>query len=97
MARPVQTQRSLREPVTKPKKMLSKNSSFQSKRKQNELESRNPQSASRPPPNWAREEIQEVTSSLLILVRTILTVSKANEGRKPGNSREHLRSSSKKS
>jgi len=73
MARPAQPQRSLREPVTKPKKTLSKNSPFQLKRKQSERESHNRPSANRPLPHWAQEEIHEVASSLPILVQTILT------------------------
>lgn len=71
MARPAQPQRSLREPVTKPKKSLSKNGSFQLKRKQSERESHHPQSANRPLPQWAREEIQEVASLILFLWKQI--------------------------
>ena len=67
MARPAQPQRSLRDPVTKPRKSLFKNSPFQLKRKQSERESNTPHLANRPLPSWAQEVIQEVTKALLFL------------------------------
>ena len=69
MARPVQSQRSLRDPVTKPKKALSKNSPFQLRQKQNERKSYTPQPVKRTLPRWAQEEIQEVTRFLLVFMK----------------------------